>query len=308
MTDNKIHFIIPGLYEHPSLNFMLLELLKKHPEYFRDNIDISAVYGSFQFCIFDGGRIFTGYRHTTKEEIEQIVNTYNEKYQVPIRLVCTNPILEQKHFYDRFGNLVLKLCENDINEIVINNEAFQNYVQDKYPSYSFISSTTKCLAKIDDLKKELDNPFYKMVCLDYNLNKNWNFLNSLTDAQKFKCEFLCNAICAPGCSQRKEHYKLNGLHHLSYGQPYTIENCSIKECALHPEMASNANNISPEELYEKYVPAGFNLFKLEGRTLGLTENAITYTKFLAKPKWQPLVLDYLMADDAPNKIFHVYNN
>lgn len=150
-------FIIPGLYEHHDLNFKFLQLMQEKPEMFYDDISIGAVYGSFQFCIFDGGRVFTNYRHTTKEEIEEITHIYNDVYGVPVRLVMTNTELTPEEYYNRFGNVILKSCENDINEIVVNNEGFEQYVRETYPKYQFISSTTKCLstpsAFLDELNK-----------------------------------------------------------------------------------------------------------------------------------------------------------
>jgi len=216
-----VKFILPGFYENYHLNIDLLNMMKQYPEYFYDNIEIEAFYGNFQFCIFDGGRIFTDYRQTNLEEIKTIIYNYNEIFEKPLRLVFTNPILEPKHFTDRFGNICLAECENSFNEIVINNSEFEKYVREKYPNYSFISSTTKCLNHFEDLERELNNPNYKMVCLDYNLNKNKKVLE-LPEEIRHKCEFLVNAICPPGCLNRKEHYKLNGLYSLTYGKSYGV--------------------------------------------------------------------------------------
>lgn len=295
------NFIIPGLYEHYALNFKLLDLMENHPEYFIDDISVSAVYGSFQFCIFDGGRIFQTYRHTSKEEIDLIVNTYNQKFNVPVRLVLTNTEIQEKDFTNRFGNVVLDICENDLNEVVINNETFEKYVREHYPKYQFISSTTKCLNTPQLFKNELDKQQYKMICLDYNLNKNKKLLESIPQERRGECEFLVNAICPPGCPNRKEHYKLNSLFSLKYGQYYTIQNCPIQHNTLFPSNCNSANNISPEEIYNYYVPNGFNLFKLEGRTLTSIENACNYVKYMVKPEYQFYVLQLLLEDSCIHK-------
>ena len=63
--------------------------------------------------------------------------------------------LEKKHFTDRFSNVVLELCENPKNQIVLVNDDLKKYIQDKYPEYTYISSTTKCLTSPTDLKNEL---------------------------------------------------------------------------------------------------------------------------------------------------------
>lgn len=297
-----VNFIIPGLYEHYDLNFTLLKLMQNHPEFFRENVQISAVYGNFQMCIFDGGRIFSVYRQTTKEEIEKIVSTYNQDFNIPVRLVCTNTELTPDQYKNRFGNLILSLCENELNEIVVNQDGFASYIKENYPEYTFVSSTTKCLNTPNLLKQELKKEEYKMVCLDYNLNKNWKMLNSLNTEEKSKCEFLCNAICPPGCINRKEHYRLNSLFHLNYGKQYVMENCPIQNSTIDAVTINACNTITPEDIYEKYYPNGFNLFKLEGRTLSLLENAINYARYLGKPEHQWTIINCLVEEEPSFKI------
>lgn len=295
-SNKKAKFIIPGLYEHYGLNFRLLELMQERPEYFRENAEIGAVYGNFQFCIFDGGRIFNGYRQTCREEIEKIVHTYNDVFNVPVRLIFTNPNVPETSFRNRFGQVILDICHNGKNEIVVNDSKFEAYLRENYPNFGYISSTTKCLNTPDQLKAELENN-YKMVCLDYNLNHNKKVLEDVPVELKGKYEFLVNAICPPGCPNRKEHYRLNGLFSLSYGKNYTMSNCPIVYDTLHPEQWKSPNNISPEEIYQTYVPQGFENFKLEGRSLGFTENICNYVRYLVKPEYQLEVIALLYKEE-----------
>lgn len=299
---NKIKFIIPGLYEHYELNLRFIRMLKQHPEYFYPDVEIGAVYGNFQFCIFDGGRIFSSYRHTTKEEIEFIVNSFNE-LDIPVRLIFTNPVIPETSFHNRFGKVILDICHNGKNEIVVNNAKFEAYLKEHYPNFGYISSTTKCLNTPNALLEELDKD-YKMVCWDYNLNKNQKLLKSIPEEKKDKCEFLCNAICPPGCPNRKEHYRLNGLYSLSYGKPYLTQDCPIEHNTLHPTQCNSHNNLSPEDILTKYAPQGFSNFKLEGRTLGMFENISNLVRYMVKPEYQFYVMDALFQEDAEAKIFH----
>lgn len=293
-----INFIIPGMYEHYILNFKLLELLEEKPEFFLPDINIAAVYGNFQFNIFDGGRNFNSYRHTSKEEIEYVISQYNDRFHIPIRQVYTNTQLKPTDYYNRFGNLCLFLAENPLNELVINDDKFAEYVREYYPQYTFISSTTKCLSSPQALLEELNNPLYKMVCLDYNLNKNQALLkDQIPQELRSKCEFLVNAICPPGCPQRKQHYKLNSLYSLSYGKRYSMENCQIQQNTLHPTMVHSKNNITIEEILSDYIPLGYNLFKIEGRTLSLLENACNYVRYMVKPEYQQYVLTILLDEE-----------
>ena len=288
-----IKFIIPGFYEHTQLNLRLIELLKNKPDLFYPDIDIHACYGNFQFCIFDGGRIFPSYKQTTKEEIHQIMNSFND-FGVPLRFVFTNNQLTNEDYYDAFGNMILRECQNGFNEVVISNEGLELYIREHYPEYNFISSTTKCLTTPELLKAEIAKNNYYMVCLDYNLNKNMKMLNELAPEERNKCEFLINAICAPGCPIRKEHYKLNSLFSLSYGKPYQMEQCMIKGGPMMQETLHQKNNLTPEEIYSIYKDMGFQYFKIEGRTWTDQTLALTYVYYMVKPEHQLEVLAILL--------------
>jgi hypothetical protein len=51
--------------------------------------------------------------------------------------------------------------------------------------------------------------------------------------------------------------------------------------------------ISVEDLYNKYVPAGFNIFKLNGRHTG-DKNALDYyLYYMVKPEYQDIVKEIL---------------
>ena len=294
-----INYAIPGVYSHFELNVNLIHLIKDHPEFFYDNIGIDAVFGIFPFCIMDGGRIFNEYVHLTKEEVEYIVKTYND-LSTPVRLVYTNTQLDPSLYNDRWSNIVLKIVENDINQIVVSDDNFQKYVRENYPKFSFISSTTKCL-NLADFKEELKKDAYLEVCLDYNLNSNLKMLNELTEQEREKCEFLINAICAPGCQNRKEHYKFNSLYHINQGMNFHMIYCPITDNTVSPTNCAYRNNLSYEDIVKNYEPLGFKHFKLEGRTLSDLEVAANYIKYMVKPEYKEYVLTRIMPEKAMNK-------
>lgn len=280
-----VKYIIPGFYEHSTVNLKLLHLMKTRPEFFRENTSVHASYGNFQFCIFDGGRIFEHFQQATKEQVQEISALYNS-FDVPIRFVFTNNQLKETDYHDRFCNMILQECENSLNEIVIADENLEKFIRERYPEYKFISSTTKCLTKPEDLRKELAKENYYMVCLDYNLNKNMKMLEALTEEERQKCEFLINAICAPGCPNRKEHYRLNSLFSLNYGKKYQMEQCMITEGGLHPAVLTQHNNLTPDEIYNVYEPMGFSYYKIEGRTWSDADLIATYAYYMVKPEYQ----------------------
>ena len=280
-----VKYIIPGFYEHADINLKLIDLMKTNPEIFNDNTEIHASYGNFQHCIFDGGRIFPDLVQASKEVVDNIILDYNKR-GIKVRYVFTNNQLKETDYYDRFANIILEEGNNGMNEIVIADSGLENYIREHYNNYNFISSTTKCLTNPQDLKKELDKDNYYMVCLDYNLNHNKKLLESLSNEQKNKCEFLVNAICVSGCPNRKEHYRLNSISNLQYGRKYQMEECNIRYSGIHPKVLSQPNNITVNEIYNYYEPLGFSYFKIEGRTWSDMDLILTYANFMVKPDQQ----------------------
>lgn len=284
-----INYMLPGLIEHFNLNRAIIELKNEKTEIFKDNINFYCAYGSYQFSIWDGGRTFNNYHQNSKEDIENSIKFYNDM-GVKHRLICTNPMIEKKHLSNHFMNLVMELCEND-GEIVVNSPILEEYIRENYSGYRIISSTTKRLNSIELLNAELAKNQYYMVCLDYDLNKKFDELKKIEN--KDKCEFLINAICPPGCPNRKEHYRLNGISQLNFGMPYNIQ-CMIKENTLHPSTWNYKNNISPKEIEEIYVPMGFSNFKLEGRTLSDSEVLGNYVRYFVKEEYQLWVYAHII--------------
>lgn len=292
-----VNFIIPGMYELNKLNINLLTAMQTAPELFAENTKIGAVFGSFQFNIWDGGRIFQSYKQASKEDIEFLQKIYNEQFKVPMRFVFTNNQITEEDCYDRFNNLILTICQNDLNEIVISSPLLYDYIKTEYPQYKFISSTTKNIINPEKALEEIKDDKYSMVCLDYNLNKNWTFLNSIPEEYKPKTEFLINAICPSGCKTRKIHYKLNSIYSLNYGKEYPLSTCEIFTNTLDP-ILEKGNNLSRKDIYEKYYKAGFTNFKIEGRTLSPLEVSLNYAKYFFKPEYSSYLINGLNQYDA----------
>ena len=287
--DNQINYMIPGLYEHYLLNKEFLEILKENRHCFYEGTTIRAVYGNFQYSIWDGGRVFSKYHHATLEEIEEVSSFY-KKEKIPIRLIFTNTKIEKEHCYDRFNNLVLQVCEDELNEIVVNSPILEDYIRTNYPKYKFISSTTKCITDVNKLKEEINNPKYSLVCFDYNLNHNKKFLESLSTEEKQKCEFLINAICPPGCPERKNHYDLNSFSGLNYGKTFKLCHCGISGNGLGPDEICQVTHINPNEMLNYYLPNGFNNFKIEGRSFTSYIHLCNLINYMVKPKYQIYIM------------------
>lgn len=43
----SIKFHLPDFWSHGPLNLALIDMIKEHPEYLRDGVEIASVYGCF---------------------------------------------------------------------------------------------------------------------------------------------------------------------------------------------------------------------------------------------------------------------
>ena len=285
-----INFALPGLYEHFDVNRILIMLQKKYPECFYEDIKITAFYGNFQFCIWDSGRTFTSYKCTPIEQIKEIQSFYNVENKIPMRFIYTNnQISTKEQLQDKYCNIITSICQNELNEIVVNSNILEEYLRENYPQYKYISSTTKCLSNKEKAMGELNCNYFK-VCLDYNLNHNIDFLKNLSDDQKDKVELLINPVCGAGCPTRKEHYKLNSLFSLNYGKTYHLPICYAKKAALYPYDLKIRNEISIDDILTTYKDINITNFKIEGRTFSTLAYIEYILKYLVKVKYQLFIL------------------
>ena len=256
-----VYWHLPGFCFHKPLWLALADLMKEYESCFIDGYRIGSVYGTFPGAIWNGGRTVLGF--TSKNDIERTIKEYNSR-KLPVRFTWTNPLIEEKHCHDTLCNLIMKLADNGENQVLVNSPVLEDYLRKNYPSYKFISSTTKCLRENDELNAELGRDYF-MVVLDYNLNHDEEILKNL-EPDAGRVEILVDEICFPGCERRLEHYRDEGLKQLEYdvAPPFPCPNRQktkdFAQCMKRPAFISN------EEI-GSYIDRGFVNFKLVGRGL-----------------------------------------
>ena len=278
-NNQDIYFHLPGMFIYNKAYRVLLPLLKQRPEVLRKNIIIKSVYGSPN-CIWNGGRVIHGY--STKELLIEI-RDFMAEMDIPVRFTFTNPILEEKHIYDTYGNLLLEIFNTGKNEILCNSEILENYIRKNY-NYKYISSTTKRLNLKKFQSEEIQKKEYDLVVLDYDHNKDFVYLKNIED--KNRCELLCNPVCKPKCEKRKEHYDHIGFCQLNHSESVLM--CLDSNKPFY-EAQKGKNFISNADINNIYLPMGYQNFKLEGRT--------------APPiDWIEIILYYLIKDEYKPEI------
>ena len=306
----KARFHLPGIATHFKFNLIFTTVLEQYPQYFRD-FEIASFYGAFPQSIWNGGRTQEGL--CDKRFVKMVLKEFNDR-GIPVRFTFTNPALEKKHLNDKFCNMVMSLADNGLNEAIVVSPILEEYIRKNFPNFKLTSSTCKRLDDGERLAAELEKD-YSIVVVDYDLNNKFDILEKLP--HKEKCEFLVNSNCRPACPNRKQHYYNVGVQQINYAnhmrkypdKPYdpiifgdgANQNCPFFTRNLF-EIRDLSTNIKPADIWDKYLPMGFNQFKIEGRTAWLFNLIETYIYYLAKPEYADIarytLIDFCNENDV----------
>lgn len=299
----KAHFFLGGAFE--SFNFIqdFIKKTKENPCLLKDNVIIDSVFGS-PTCIWNGGRAIVDTFYN-KEQLEKIHDTYAE-LGVKVRFIFTNSILNEHDIYDRYGNLLMSIFLDLKPEVVVNSPLLEEYLRNTYPSVSFISSTTKNLQKPEEQLNEFKSK-YKFVCLDYDYNHNFDFLDSIHKKDRDRVEILVNNTCPKGCKNRAFHQKFTSKRQLEYAfrgdsddTEYFFKSCPLMKRSELPleekgytrDYLKATNFIFPQDL-DTYLDMGFSHFKIQGRDLTPNQIFAEIFPYLIKPKYYPTAISML---------------
>lgn len=135
---------------------------------------------------------------------------------------------------------------------------------------------------------------YQLVVLDYNLNNQFELLEQIN--HKDKCEILVNACCIPNCPRRAEHYCTiakqqrivlqNRKNPTGKKIPVPGWHCEYGDHNSIHTIRDYVTYVSPEAIWEKYVPMGYVNFKIEGRTANLFQLVDTYCHYMIRPEYE----------------------
>lgn len=303
----KAKFHIPDIWVHKDLNLYLIDMIKEHPEFFYDDIEIASCYGCFPSALWNGGRALGGLALET--QITSTIKAFNDR-NVPIRYTFTNPTLTEKDLKDKFCNHLCAIAENGFNELIVNKPFLEDYVRRNYPKFPLVSSTVKQIEDYDQLMEEFKKD-YKLVVLDYNWNNDFEKLDKIPQELRSRVEILINPYCTPHCKRRKQHYEVLGESQRKCSKQTIYEQLGAVRSVKDPmEDANNFNCpntrynfyqithystfVSNNDVYGRYLDMGFNNFKIEGRVLSKPNVIESYVYYLVKPEYRDRVrLDML---------------
>lgn len=291
----KAYYHLPGLFEFYELYKAFLPLFYEHREYFYDWCEIGSIYGAPADCIWGGGRV--GFGDADPEDVAALMS----KYHISSRLTFSNSMLREAHLDDGNCNYLCKLFEKGgykvKNGIIIHSDLLLKYLKENYPDFYFISSTTKVITDFDKLIDELNREEFSYVVPDFRLNKSYDRLRLLSDAQKDKVEFLCNECCYYGCNERKECYE--NVSRKSLGEDCEDHICHSPNANMgyrFSEAMKNPGFIGIEDIQNVYMPMGFSNYKIEGRSLGSAIILEFLLYYMTRPEYQLRVREEIYLD------------
>ena len=289
----KAYFHLPGLFEFYELYRMFLPLFREHREYFYDWCEIGSIYGAPADCIWGGGR--AGFGENDPEEVLELM----QEYGISARLTFSNSLLRQEHLSDRKCNALCRLFERNReprNGVIIYSELLLEHLKEQYPGLYFVSSTTKVLTDFTQLEEEIWRKDFRYVVPDFRLNKAFDKLNTLSQAEKDKVEFLCNECCWFGCKDRKACYEAVSRKTLGEDAPHRCTAPGAADGYRFSRAMENLGFISAQDIRTVYLPMGFTNFKLEGRGLGSAILLEFLLYYLTKPEHQLHVREAIYLD------------
>ena len=299
----EAHFFICGAFESFEFIRDFLETVKKCPWLLKDNVIIDSAFGS-PTCVWNGGRTLTNIYYD-KQQLKNIRDTYLN-LGIKIRFIFTNSLLNEYDLHDRYCNLLMDIFEDISPEVVVNSPILESYLRNKYPSASFISSTTKRLRTSTEQLKEFESD-YKYICLDYDYNYNFNFLKSIHHKERKRVEILVNSTCPKGCNARVLHQICSSKRQLEYNSDQDniesedfyklcpkINGYPTSSLSKDTRMGlySGSDFILPQDL-DNYIELGFNHFKIQGRELPTTQLFAEFLPYLIKPEFYPRAISII---------------
>ena len=288
------YYHLPGLFEFYELYRIFLPLFRERREYFYDWCDIGSIYGAPPDCIWGGGRVSLE-DHDAGEVLALL-----QEYGISARLTFSNSKLIEEHLSDRKCNELCALFAENTepeNGVIVHSELLLQYLKSHYPQLYLISSTTKVLTDFEALKKEIDRDDFRYVVPDFRLNKAYEKLNSLTESQKDKVEFLCNECCYFGCKDRKECYEAVSHRNLGEEPDFSCTSPGAEEGYRFSKAMKNPGFISVEDIQKIYLPMGFSNYKIEGRGLGSALVLEFLLYYMTKPEYQLQVREEIYLDN-----------
>ena len=123
-------------------------------------------------------------------------------------------------------------------------------------------------------------------------------LDTLTQIQKDKVEFLCNECCWFGCKDRRNCYEAVSRRNLGVNAlEHHCKAPAAEQGYRFSKAMTNPGFIGIDDIQNIYIPMGFSNFKIEGRGLGSALVLEFLLYYMTKPDYQLNVREAIYLDN-----------
>lgn len=284
---------LPGLFEFYEFYKLFLQIFHEHRDYFYVWCEIGSIYGAPADCLWGGGRVGFGGDNASE------VNDLMREYGTSSRLTFSNSLLREEHLNDSKCNRLCELFNSSNNGVIIYSDLLLEYIKSNYPDFYFVSTTTKVITDFNEFRNELGRKDYKFVVPDFRLNKEFEKLETLSQGEKDKVEFLCNECCNFSCMDRKDCYENVSRKALGENVPdHICKATKANEGYKFSKALQNKGFISLSDIKDTYSNMGFSNFKIEGRSLGSAILLEFILYYMTKPEHQLEVRELIYLDSS----------
>ena len=278
-----IRYLLPGFTAHLKFNLIIAGMKKTTPELFYDDITFDSMYGNFPGCIMNGGRRTIGERYT----YDQIADTFDriENEGLGICLTFTNTLVKPEHFEDEYSNTILRAAQGRNARAIVYSDELGDYISGRY-HLKLVLSTSRPLKDADELNTMLDR--YDMVVLDYNHNKDDEFLKQIRDPARL--EVMPNELCRPNCPTRQIHYECESYSQMNSIQPFFFcpQKCASSGFTMQTD--SSPHLLSNSDIRRLNTVYGISYFKIVGRLLAKGLLMESYAYYFAKSEYRSVLM------------------
>ncbi len=301
--NNIINFSIPDYWYLFNLNKNFIFYKNNFSEYFYENCKIDSVFGSFPGCCWNGGRIILG--NTYYENMYDIMEFFNIN-KISIRHTFSNLLLQENQKYDTLGNSICKITEelsnkyNILNGCTVGSKVLFEYIKNTYPTLYLVNTTTLenyDINFINDISKN------NITVVPLYFNNKFDLIKQFKYPENI--EFICAEDgCLDNCPQRKSHYYVTNL--MNNFQPSSSinigYNCPVRDITnyYYESIYTKQWIITYQDIIDKYLPLGFNKFKISGRAAeerNIINTIENYVNYFIKEKYHNIIRNHLLLDN-----------
>lgn len=217
-----IYLNLPWFCQNYDFNHFLVNYCLGHPESLKFPFHIEAAYGNFSYSTWNGDVN----NNWGPLDLYNDFFTLNKNTLIPVRIDCTNLLLEEKNLYDRHQNAIFQSLTDSGNSIELSDLKIFNYLKEKYPNYNYVISSKINYINpltIENINIILNNEEIFLLNLPFEF-QNEESLKQIKN--KSKIEINVADRCQCNIENKKPNCDLvENYHQMDFSERSIFQNC-----------------------------------------------------------------------------------